>query len=302
MKNILITGINGLQGKAVAEEVAKRNYNIHVLATKLPIPDAAQFCTAVEGNFNNVASLVNALQDKEYIYFALPALFDRTILISYIKNFITAALKTKPRLIVFNTGIFVPQQPTGVLAFDIKLEAEHLLRQSGLPVIYLRPRVYLDNLTAPWSIASIVNRGIVTYPIPIDQPVSWISLYDLARYTAAAFERPELAGSTFEIGAHPITGVEIARDLTSLLNREVKYLPLSVTDFEVGLRSFFSERIAREIANIYSYSANNREDILIRSSTATSLLNVQPLTFKQWCAGVSWNFLSDAQATVIRGE
>jgi len=289
MATVLVTNASGLQGKAVAEELVKANFKVRALTRDSAKVDASKYEVAL-GSFDDVNSLKQALQNVDAVYFKLPLIFDQELLLQYTSNFIEAAQAVKPKLVVFNSSIFVPQKNTGYVAFDVKLEAENLLKQSGLPVAYLHPRIYLDNIAAPWSVPAIVEQGVVPVPVPENQKVSWVSLYDLARYTVALLQRPELAGSTFEVGAQQIDGNQIAAELSAHLGRKVNYVYVEPDDFENGLKAPFGDVNAKAISDIYRYLRDNPEDFAINPSV-NPVLGVQLLEIDQWIANVPWEQL-----------
>ncbi len=297
MSTVVVTNATGLQGKTVAEELKKNNYQVRALTrdpSKVQLPGVE----IVKGSFDDVDSLIKAFEGADGIYFKLPLLFDHALLIQYTKNFIAAALQTKPSLVVFNSSIFVPEKPTGYVAFDVKLEAEQLLKKSGLPVIYLHPRIYLDNIAAPWSVPAIIEQGVIASPVPTDQQVSWISVYDLARYTVAAFNNPKQAGKTFEIGAQSVTGKEIAETFSKILKKDLQYIYVSPDDFENGLKPVFGDHSAKSISDIYRYLRDNEEDFNTDNASA-SVLTVETLSLNQWISQVPWEQLHKQYSAIV---
>ncbi|WP_207424176.1 NmrA family NAD(P)-binding protein [Desertivirga brevis] len=302
MATILVTNASGLQGKAVAEELVKANFKVRALTRDSQKVDSSQY-QVVLGSFDDVESLTQALQGVDAVYFKLPLIFDRELLLQYTRNFIQAAKVAQPKLVVFNSSIFVPQKPTGYIAFDVKLEAENLLKQSGLPVVYLHPRLYLDNLAAPWSVPAIIDQGVVPVAVAEEQQLSWISTYDLARFTVALLQRPELAGSTFEVGASPVSGRDIARELSHALNKNVSYVFVTPDEFESALRAPFGEDNAKAIANIYRHVLENPQDYIV-NTTVNPVLGVQPVSLGQWVSNVPWQELNKqyASSAVVTAE
>ncbi|WP_160712930.1 SDR family oxidoreductase [Chitinophaga solisilvae] len=300
MATILVTTATGLQGTAVAQELVKANFSVKVL-TRDPSKIASGDYQVAEGSFDDPDSLREALTGVDGVYFKLPLIFDKDLLLKYTKNFVEAAKNASLKLIVFNSSILVPEQPSGFVAFDSKLEAEQLLKQSGLPVVYLHPRIYLDNLAAPWSVPAIIEQGVLPVPVPGGQQVSWISLYDLARYTVAAFQRPELAGRTFEVGAAPVNAQDLTAGLSSLLNKTIQYVYVTPDEFEAGLKGAFGDLTAKSISDIYRHLRDKPEDFVVNNNDAVKALGVEPLTFAQWVANVPWEQLNQQYAGAIAG-
>jgi len=286
MKNILVTGANGMQGTAVIEELQQKGYNVEVFTTDKEKVKAVNV-KIHEGDFSNVASLQNAMAEVDGIYFVLPLNFDTELMKLYTSNFIEAALLSSPKMIVFNSSILVPNKPTGIAAFDIKLTAEKMLEKSCLPVVYLRPRIYIDNIAAPWSVSAITEHGVFPYPIAEDNVISWVSLFDMARFTAAAFKNKNLIGQKIELGNEPIKGAEISKFLSEELGKEINYIPVSPDEFENQLEPIFGEFSAKSVADIYRYLNENVSEFQV-SDNGNKLLNIVPVKHEDWIKNIPW--------------
>ncbi|MTI32462.1 SDR family oxidoreductase [Xanthovirga aplysinae] len=291
MENILVTGASGFQGGAVAEELNKAGFKVYGLSSNLSNPQRERIA-AVAGNLSNVESLVQAFKGMDGVFFTLPLIFDKEQVLDYTRNFIKAAEKSTLKLIIFNSSMLVPEKALNVVPYDIKFEAEQLLRASGLPLIYFHPRIYFDNIPAPWSVPAIMNEGIFAYSINSNVKVSWLSLNDLGRFAASAFTKLELIGQTFELGGKAITCTEIAKALTNVVGREVNYLSVSPDDFEAGLKGAIGDQAAAAVADIYRY-LEKVEDSFITSNEAHRILKVTPVSIGEWVKYIPWKSLNE---------
>ncbi|MGW6391569.1 hypothetical protein ACWFR1_13935 [Streptomyces sp. NPDC055103] len=81
-----------------------------------------------------------------------------------------AGRRSRSYALVFNANTRVLHGPTEFAAFETRRRAERVLRDSGVPLVVIRPPVYLDNLfsrgTAPrsstracWPIRCRSRRG-----------------------------------------------------------------------------------------------------------------------------------------------
>src|SRR5205823_2783605 len=134
---------------------------------------------------------LRAFEGITHVSVVLPLTFDRETVLTYTRNIVEAAQRAGVHQVVYNTNIPIPQESTSHAAFETRREAEAVLRQSGLPVVVLRPTLYLDNLFSPWNGPALVNDGILAYPITEDQRVAWLSHSDLAAATVAALRRAD---------------------------------------------------------------------------------------------------------------
>ncbi len=290
MKNILITGANGMQGTAVITELQRKGYDISVFTTNKD-KVVAKNVKIYEGDFSNVASLQNAMEHVDGIYFVLPLNFDEQLMSLYTANFIKAAKNTAPKMIVFNSSILVPKAPTGIAAFDIKLKADKMLEASGLPVVYLRPRIYIDNIAAPWSVSAITSQNIFPYPVAADHAVSWVSLSDMARYTVAAFENTNLIGQKIELGNTPIKGIDLSKIVSEELRQTITYIPIEPDDFQNQLEPVFGLGPAKSVADIYRYLNDNPSEFQV-TDQGNKLLNTAAIQHADWIKSIPWTTLA----------
>lgn len=68
-----------------------------------------------------------------------------------------------------------------------------------MPLVVLRPPVYLDDLFSPWNGPDLVSDGVLACPLPEAPPAAWPSHGDLAEAAYAALTRDGLTDRTFDI-------------------------------------------------------------------------------------------------------
>jgi len=297
----LVYGATGAQGSAVVSALRAGGKNVRVLLRNTDSKssfEAAGVEVAI-GDLDSPAQLLAASRDTAGVYFALPLEFNVDKAVRWGKNAIDAAVAAKAPLMVFNTSIVGADHATGSVAIDIKVELERYLKQAQIPSIVLRPTLYLGNLTAPFATPSIVNDGILAYPIPAEQKVSWISWEETANYVVAALQRPDLAAKrpSFDIGgSHAVTGNELAAAIGKAVGRRVSYLPLPIEHFEAGLSAAFGGETGSALANLYRYMTNPAQgDILnIDLKAVRTELPVQQTTIEKWAAQTPWKALAES--------
>ncbi|NJK34282.1 MAG: NmrA family NAD(P)-binding protein [Oscillatoriales cyanobacterium SM2_2_1] len=291
LPKILVYGANSAQGIPVVKQLLKEGYPVRVFVRDR---DKAKslFSESVEvatGTLEDKDSLKRANEGIDRVFLVLPIECRFDVAITQGFNVIDAARDAEVELLVFNASGSIPKQTTNAIAFETKRNVEQYLHKSGVPYIILRPTIYMDNLTAPWSIPSIVHQSVVAYPLPPDIKISWISLDDTATFAIAALKRPELAGSTFDIGgAEAVNGREIAERFTKVLNRPFTYQQIPIDGFEQGLNQAFGEPMGTEIAKIYRWRDAHPEDGAIDVGAVLQKLPVNLTTFDQWIQGVKW--------------
>jgi NAD(P)H dehydrogenase (quinone) len=291
LPKILIYGANSAQGIPVVQRLLRANYPVRVLVRDRAKAESL-FGKDVEiatGTLEDKASLHSANKGIDRVFLVLPLEYRFDVAVTQGQNAIDAAAAAGVELLVFNSSTNIPLEVTDVAAFEIKRSVEKYIRQSTLPHIILRPPLYMDNLAAPWSIPSIVNQSVVAYPSPAEIKVSWISLDDTAALVVAALERPELAGSIFDIGGiESLSGNDIAQLFTQVLNREFTYQQIPIDAFEQGLNQAFGKQTGTEIAKIYRWRSANPEAGEVDMSAVLQKLPIKLTTFDQWIKLTKW--------------
>ncbi|MBD2019770.1 NmrA family NAD(P)-binding protein [Leptolyngbya sp. FACHB-36] len=288
---ILVYGATGAQGIPVVRKLLQKGYDVRVFVRDRDKAHSL-FSNNVEiavGTLENRESLKQANEGIDRVFLVLPMEYRFDVATAQGYNTIDAARAAGVNLLVFNTSTFIPQQITNAAAFEIKRKVEQYLHQSGVPNIIMRPPIYMDNLAAPWSAPSIVHQSSVAYPLPKTVKTSWISLDDAASLAVAALERPELAGTAFDIGGpEALSGEEIAEQFLHVFHRPFTYQEIPIDGFEQGLNQAFGEPVGTEIANIYRWRAVHLEDGAVDMTPVLRQLPVQLTTFQQWIQAADW--------------
>ncbi|KAA2286791.1 NAD(P)H-binding protein, partial [Clostridioides difficile] len=87
------------------------------------------------GDLSDVEQLHTAHEGVSKVFLNLPVEFNSDKIRQYTKNAIDAAIQANVKLIVVNTGTYVPDPITHSKGIELKREVIHELQQSGLPYI-----------------------------------------------------------------------------------------------------------------------------------------------------------------------
>lgn len=287
--NIFVSGAAGFQGGNIAGQLLKNGQTVRTLKRSGGNLENMPGVIIEKGGFENIDALHNVLKDVDAAVYTFPLLFDLDLAKEYTINFITAAKEQKVPLIVFNTGFDLGKKNSEFLTLDIKTTIKELFDASGLNVITLVPDIYIDNISAPWSIPVILNNGIVPYPVAAGNKVPWISHVDLAKFVVAAIDKPILAGKVLPIGGNLFSGDEIATAISLEIGKEVNYVAMTPDEFEKQISPTFGELAGKEISNLYRYVDENREQLIAKNFQETqSLLGVIPQSLTDWVKSVQW--------------
>lgn len=292
----LVIGANGMQGKAIVAALRKANHEVFPFVTSKNSLQAwsSSHVMARIGDLSDVVSIDNALRDMDNVVITFPLSFDTALLAQYAYNVINALQRHQIKTIVHNTSTWYPHYKTGVLIHDIKQAIESQFESSRLPVITLKPVLYFENIAGPWSLPSIVNHGVLAYPVTASQEIWWISHADLARFATMALEQPQLAGKKFSIGSSLITGTHMAETISAKIGRPITFASITPRDFERQLRPVFgdtSEKIAESYRFIQDHAALYES---INVDETFKHFSIEPLSFEAWCDTVNWQEFANA--------
>ncbi len=283
---VFVSGATGAQGGSIANKLIQAGHSVVTLSSKGKVTMPIE---VIKGDFSSLVAIEAVLSDVDAAVFTFPMIFDVSLAEIYAKNFIAAAKNKFVPLIIFNTSFHLVEKESNIIAIDIKMRIKNIFDLSGLNITTLVPDIYIDNFAAPWAIPTILNDGLLVYPIASDKKIPLISLSDLGNYVAAAVIKPSLAGKVLPIGGNLFTGEELASAISSHLNKTVHFLSISPDDFEKQLTSTFGGLAAREVSNLYRYVEQNRNELLEKDfKRSESVLSVTPQALNDWVKSVNW--------------
>jgi uncharacterized protein YbjT (DUF2867 family) len=116
--------------------------------------------------------------------------------------------------------------------------SEQALAWSGLPVVTIRPTVFLEGFFLPLTGPSVRDRGRIELPFGRGK-TSPVASVDVARVVAAilADPRPHLGRICELTGPRSLDMDGVAREYSEALNREITYSDIPAVDWERGLRA-----------------------------------------------------------------
>ena len=287
---VLVYGSTGTQGTPVADQLLTAGRAVRALTR-----DAARAQHwAARGAEIAVADLVDpdtlaaANKGVDQVVLQLPLQYDFALHETYGRNAVDAARAAAVGLVVFNTSAHV-FQGTDVHAYQARQEVIDHLQESGVPHIVLRPTFYMEILLGPWIRPGIVEQGVVAFPLPADFPMSWISAGEMAAFGVAALDRPHLSGASFDIGGpQPLTGNDIARSFSELLEKSVSYVSIPPDDYERALAPVFGSTVAFEVASQVRYMIAQGDGSVDMTDTAAQF-GVNPTSLDAWIRQHNWD-------------
>ncbi|PPK63718.1 NmrA family NAD(P)-binding protein [Actinokineospora auranticolor] len=282
-RRYLVIGARGFQGGAVARALRDREA-IGFVRPGRTVPGLP----VVEGDLADAAAVRTAFEGVTHASVVLPLVYDADLVTTYAHNVVDAARAAGVSRLVYNTNTPVPDEDTGLAAYETRRAAERVFRESGLPVVVLRPPVYLDNLFSPWNGPALVNDGVLAYPLAADRRVAWISHGDLAEATVAALDTPDIEGAVVRLGGpEAVDGPGLAAAFSAALAKEVTYTPLGVDTFEAALAQVMGAVGAAGVAGVYRYAEVAAPDLF--APEPQRLLGVRFGRIRDWVAARRWS-------------
>ncbi|MFD3992537.1 SDR family oxidoreductase [Streptomyces sp. NPDC058583] len=293
---VAVVGATGFQGGAVAGLLAERQHRVRTLtrrpsADRPPLPGAS----FLAGDLSRPDDVRRLFEGTTHAFMTMPLVYESERVEAYARNVADAALEAGTERLVFNANTRIPLGPTDVAAFETRRLAERVLRDSGVPLVVIRPPVYLDNLFSPWNGPALVDDGVLAYPLPAAARTAWLSHRGLAEAAFAALTREDLAGRTFDIGGErSLTGDELAAAFGRGLGREVRYEELDPAAFERSLAQLLGPATAAGVAGVYHFMASGVDPLLMADDdgVSTEVLALEPPPVEEWVARQPWQVWS----------
>ena len=206
-KFILVTGVTGRQGGAVARALLEKGYRVRGM-TRNPDSDRAKKMSElgielVQGDFDNVASLAAAMEGV-YGVFSMTNFWEHgyETEVQHGKNTVDAARQAGIGHFIY-TSVANADLNTGIPHFDSKYEVEKYIHTSGLTYTILRPVSFMEN----WEYRKQkIQEGKIVTPFSESTRIQQISVRDIGRLATLAFDKPEdWGGESLDIAGDEFT-------------------------------------------------------------------------------------------------
>ena len=221
MKSVLITGANGMTGRAVLAELNRRGVRVRAMASReasaVTLREAGAHEIAV-ARFDDARALTAAMQGIDTVFHVPPRMkpeeVDNGLAV------IAAARAAGVRRLALHSVI--NSQVQAIRFHTHKRLVEEAAITSGLPWIIFQPTNYMQNVA--WQWARLVERGELLFPYSADVPISWLDLSDYAEGVAQALTEPGHDYGTYEMvsAREPLNRHQLAAIWTRVLGREVR--------------------------------------------------------------------------------
>jgi uncharacterized protein YbjT (DUF2867 family) len=228
-KKILITGATGSIGSNAVAKLLELGFPVRALVRKEDDRANALAKLGAEvvigdlSDFNSISAAMRGVSRVLFIYPLGAGLIEATAYISQaaqeenVEVIVNISQRTSSR-----TAISHSAQDTWI--------SERALDWSGVPVVHLRPTLFMDWLK--YFSQTIKGQNIYIPPFG-DEKVGMIDTEDIARVAAAILADPNgHIGKTYELnGPEEINGTDIAAILSEVLGRKIQFANITPEAF-----------------------------------------------------------------------
>ncbi|WP_426511301.1 NAD(P)H-binding protein [Dactylosporangium sp. McL0621] len=264
---VLISGAGGV-GRAVFEHLSKQDVPVRFMVRRDDERAAAVRDLGAEvviGDLTRPGTVAAAMQGVSRMLFAMAVspdhLLAATVVASVAKDY------GKLDALVDLSQLTVSQMTATSTAEShqqrLHYLAEHVLNWSGLPVVHIRPTVFLDTpLFTTMAARSIQQNGTIALPFGAGH-TSPVALDDVARVIATVLGDPAPhIGRVHELtGPESVDMTELAAAFSRALGRTVSYVDVPLEQWRAGLsRMGQPPHVEQHIATMAQLHRDNRYD------------------------------------------
>jgi uncharacterized protein YbjT (DUF2867 family) len=270
---ILVTGIPGgvgSVGRAVAEGLRRRGLAVRAFAHREDARTDGLRALGVEivtGDLTRAEEVQRAMQGVRRVYFGM------SVSAQYLEaTAVVAAVAREHKdleVLVNISQLTVSEMSlarrTGSPQHDQQWLAEQVLNWSGLPVVHVRPTVFLQHpFFTILPAKSIARSGTIRLPFATGR-TSPIDAQDVADVVATILANPQAhVGKVYELtGPRSEDMKAVAAEYSEALGREVAYVDVPPAAFEAELSALhLPEHMHHHLAVMAEMHAQNRYDRL----------------------------------------
>jgi uncharacterized protein YbjT (DUF2867 family) len=267
--SILVTGAagqNGAVGRTVTGLLLDRGLPVRAMTRREDDRAAALRAAGAEvviGDLLEPADVSRVVSGCRRIYFGMsvsPGYLEATMIMAAVARevavdaLVNMSQMTVSQMSIQNTTAS-PQQRQHWLS-------EQALAWSGLPVVTIRPTVFLEGFFLPLTVPTVRNRGRIELPFGQGK-TNPVSTADVARVVAAILADPAPhLGRIYELtGPRSQDMRGLAREYSDALSREVTYSDIAPADWEQQLKKAgLPEYLTRHLVTMAELNRAGRYD------------------------------------------
>jgi uncharacterized protein YbjT (DUF2867 family) len=238
-KKILITGITGQQGGALAHCLLNQNVNIFGLTRNKNSDKSKAFAskgiTIIEGDLDNSSSYKSHLDTMDVVFCVQAFEQGKDNEIKQAKQFIDCVKSKGIKHLVYSS-VMGADLKTGVPHFESKYVIEKYIKASGMNYTILRPASFNENFLNP-EIIKRLEKGKLVMPLKKTVTQQFISTDDIGKIATKVITHPEAyKNKTLSIATDERQITEVAKMFGAAMKKKIKYqkLPGLITRLLMG--------------------------------------------------------------------
>lgn len=221
---ILITGATGNIGKELIKLLSGNGISFRAMvrsAEKAQQLASLPGIELVEGDFNHLESLKNALQGVEKAFLLTNSSEEAE---EQQCNFVKASIETGLKHIV-KLSQWAADEHSPVRFLRYHAVVENRIKESGIAYTFLRPNLFMQALLGFRD--SIIEKGQF-YGAIGDSKISLVDIRDIAAVAATALTTQGHEGKVYNLtGPDSLTHAEIAEKLSEATGRKVQFMDIT---------------------------------------------------------------------------
>jgi len=219
---ILVTGANGITGRAIIQNLLSKGEEVRALVHNVEQIEKLKSLGTIEvvaGDMLNQETMNRAFKGVQSVYHVCSAINPDEVKIGQIA--INAALTNKIEHLVYHSALHSVLQD--MPHHQKKLMVEGLLVNSGIPYTIIQPAMYMQNLLE--SLKSAAKTGILhqMFYTTKETRMCLVDLYDVAEVAAIVLTKPYHKLATYEIcGPENLSLADMLDHMEKQFGREIK--------------------------------------------------------------------------------
>lgn len=288
---VLVTGVTGNQGGAVARSLLRRGHRVRGM-TRKPQSAAAAALKAlgaeiVAGDMEDRASLAQAVSRMDAV-FCVTTPFDTGGPQTEVRQGTNLADAVKFCGINFLVYSSVPKANTrtGIPHFESKGEVERYIASLNIPWAVIGPTMFMENFTGPFFRPGLLE-GQFAIAISSNCTLPLICMEDIGSFATLVLEQRErFLGRRIDIASDELKPPAIAEILSDVSGRHIKYHHTPISEIRTW---------SKELALMYEWFEHTGTGIDV-AALRREYPQVGWHDFRQWAETQSWEVLTQGAA------
>lgn len=272
---ILVTGATGTVSPQVIRELIGQNTKFRAGVHNRPLEiDGVETCYI---DYDQPETLVPAFHDVHAVFLVLPSAFNGRAMLTAARNTIDVARRTGVEHIVKLSAYGAGDEGYTHARWHRRVERE--IERSGLAWTFLRPNMIMQTVLDDWG-ESIRTENVFCYPV--EDGYAPVDARDVARVAAHVLTESGHVGKAYELtGPATISLDEMAETFTHVLDRSIRYVPISHEDYwQSLLDSGVSEEMAEAYIDVHQYVRSVPSTV---TSSVRDVTGREPTSFEEFC-------------------